>query len=89
MNRERIPDPNGATEKLGKFMELTRHDSALSATGKPWWTVRARDGTALGTIDWFEDWRKYVFNPNEGTCYDSLCMGELERFLARIDKEEK
>ena len=44
------------------------------------WTVQGRrTGESLGEINWYKPWKKYVFNPEAGTCYDASCLLDIAR----------
>lgn len=59
---------------------LTFEDHGTTATGKTkLWRITA-NSVELGWIKWFSNWRKYVFEPNDGTIYDSSCLKEIALF---------
>ena len=56
------------------------------------WTVRsAADGgnTLLGEIRWFSNWRQYCFYPAADTIWNSDCLDEVTRYLAKVNREHK
>jgi hypothetical protein len=57
--------------------------AGFSASGKTkLWGVQSTGGAVLGTISWFAQWRKYTFEPQPGTVFDSVCLGEIANFIA-------
>lgn len=50
--------------------------------------VKSQNGTILGTIKWYAQWRRYVFHPTLliGTSFDSACLKELTEYLDNLMK---
>ena len=60
-------------------------------TGKAqWWLVMAKSPRAhLGDIEWYSDWRQYVFQPEPNTEYHNGCLDTISTFLTRLNKERR
>ena len=43
-----------------------------------------KDEDGLGTIFFYKQWKKWVFEPMEGTVYDSICMFEIAEFMKSL-----
>ena len=43
----------------------------------------------LGTIKWYNHWRKYCFYPESNIIWDNKCLMELVKFLDKINYEYK
>ena len=40
-----------------------------------------KDDISLGIIYFYKPWKKWVFEPYEGTFYDAECMKDIIRFM--------
>ena len=49
--------------------------------------VTKKDDILLGEIVYFEQWHKFVFQPEFETIYDSQCMIELGEYLKLLKKK--
>ena len=77
------------TTALGKYMEVTK-EVRIRGRVTDWWTVRnAQHGDRLGTIEWENHWRQYVFVPLCGRVFSADCLEEIRRFLIRMTTERK
>lgn len=47
------------------------------------WTVSPINGLAIGAINWYSPWRKYVFSAIPHTVYDQFCLREIADFVER------
>lgn len=45
-----------------------------------------KDEDGLGTISFYNIWKKWVFEPEGDTMYDSVCMFEIAEFMKKLDK---
>lgn len=53
----------------------------INDTGKTKvWEVNHVNGTFLGEIKWFSNWRRYVFMPIN-SLLDSVCLGSVKEFI--------
>jgi len=43
---------------------------------------RAKD--TLGTVDWDEAWRQWVFCPEKDTIYSVSCMADISHFIGQL-----
>jgi len=44
---------------------------------------------SIGKIKWYPAWRKYCFFPNAMTIWDSNCLIEVVKQIAKLMKERK
>jgi hypothetical protein len=56
---------------------------------KTWNIVSKENGSELGWIGWYSQWRKYAFFPNEQTLYEEKCLREIAQFLQEATKRHK
>lgn len=69
---------------------LQFHDQGSSESGKTkiWSVTSALGGHSLGSISFFPQWRKYVFQPSSGSViFDYLCLHELADFAQKATAE--
>jgi hypothetical protein len=43
----------------------------------------------LGRIKWYGRWRKYIFEPCDGTLYEEVCMRDISQFIEEETKEHR
>lgn len=63
----------------------------IKDTGKTkvWDVHNSNDGSYLGEIRWFGNWRKYVFFPAELTIWSSDCLADVAKFIDQRMDERK
>ena len=42
------------------------------------------DEDGIGTIFFFKQWKKWVFEPLEDTIYDVVCLNEISKFMEKL-----
>lgn len=47
------------------------------------YTIHAKDGAALGYVEWYPRWRKYVFQPDQDAVFSADCLRDLATFLRK------
>lgn len=74
---------------MGEFLHFT--DSGTSASGKTkvWSADSKGDASVLGEVRWYAPWRRYTFQPSEGTIFDAACLDEITVFLHERMAERK
>jgi len=67
--------------ELGRFMYA---EKGLDA-----WAIRStkRGNDLLGSIDYYETWRQYVFTGSRYCCFSADCLDEISAFLKRLNAE--
>ena len=73
----------------GKWIRFEDAGTTTSCKTRRWSVVSKEQGVELGTIDWFPRWRKYVFNPAYGTCYEQDCLRDIARFIEERTREHR
>lgn len=69
-----------------KYIEFNK----IGDTGKTEiYEVNSLKGTKLGLIKWFANWRKYTFQPESNTVFDSKCMAEIIEFITKLMEGRK
>lgn len=70
--------------KKGPFLSFGKQDRKIGAKTDWWivWPVVSVSGP-LGTVEWFNHWRKYCFYPSGGTILDPNCMTEIAAFCVK------
>jgi hypothetical protein len=53
------------------------------------WEVRSLQGAPLGVVEWFNQWRRYTFLPNDDTVFDVVCLREIADFIEARMNERK
>lgn len=51
--------------------------------------VSKSSGDILGRIQWYSQWRQYVFMPSYPTVWNSECLADIEIFLVELMVERK
>lgn len=54
---------------------------------KIWEIVNVRTRDSLGYIEWFFNWRRYVFAPNSGMIFEKDCLRTIADFCEEKTKE--
>jgi hypothetical protein len=54
------------------------------------WTIRAKsDGTRLGRVTFYPNWRQYIFEPGTATLWSVGCLRDVEIFLASVNEARR
>lgn len=53
------------------------------------WRVMSKDGTTLGRIKWYAQWRQYTFFPRALTTWNPTCLAEVGNMCALLTVEHK
>ena len=54
------------------------------------WTIRAKsDGTRLGRVMFYPNWRQYIFEPGTATLWSVGCLRDVEIFLASVNEARR
>ena len=73
------------TTKFLKFEENEVH-TGIAALSPRNYRVWNKKGVALGWINYYEDWKKYVFTPTSNAIiFDAICLREIASFLKELD----
>ena len=64
-----------------KFMVFER-----SKTGE-WYINNKRHGELLGRIVYFQGWKQYVFQPEEGTEFNNSCLTDIVNVLTTLNEQ--
>lgn len=43
-------------------------------------------GECIGTIQWYDEWRKYCFYPDDGTVWETECLKEVIDYIKELMK---
>lgn len=43
----------------------------------------------IGTIDWYPQWRQYVFNPGFGTIWNNTCLTDVIGVINQLMAEKR
>ena len=71
-----------------KTRNKMKHIQIIHIDDKHFVVNNKHDGSMIGKIGFYTAWRKWVFEPDEGTIYDYSCLIDLAEFLKSI-KEGK
>jgi hypothetical protein len=54
------------------------------------WTIRAKsDGTRLGRVTFYPNWRQYIFESGTATLWSVGCLRDVEIFLASVNEARR
>lgn len=76
-------------EKENKYIEFVEIADAKLKTKRFQVFTKGHELTAgkatfLGEIKWYGGWRRYCLFPSVNTLWDSICLGEIKRFLEKL-----
>ncbi len=57
--------------------------------GETWQVLNRGDGTLLGDIRWYSQWRQCCFFPEPDTVFSGDCLVIILGFLANLKKEKQ
>ena len=64
----------------GSFLNFTLHSESPSGKTRMYTVEARRDQTFLGTVSYYNQWRKYTFAPASDTAFDAGCLREIAAF---------
>ena len=54
------------------------------------WIIRSKSqGTVLGDISWYANWRQYCFMPREDCIFNGGCLSDIVAFLQTANQAHK
>lgn len=65
-------------------LQLEYTEVGKSTNGKTSIRHVSCNGTMLGVIKWYSNWRRYVFYPEINTLFDAKCLGNIQFYLERM-----
>ena len=68
---------------IGKWLIAEEMGQAPGRKTKRWEIRNRYEGCTLGEVYWYSQWKKYVFEPQEASVYESQCLRDLSAFLAK------
>ncbi len=51
--------------------------------------VKNKSGDKLGDIEYYKDWKCWIFQPEISTIFSDDCLLEIQGFLTRKNREQK
>ena len=60
----------------------------LDTTKKAYRVFNKHDNVYLGSIEWFKQWKQYVFYPQCNTVFHDGCMNKISSVLTQLTKED-
>ena len=71
-----------------KFLTFSRVD--IKGRKTPIFIVRNKNNSVLlGQINFYPQWRKYVFEPTDDVIFDTSCLKDILSFMEEQQKEWK
>lgn len=64
------------------------HFEKLSDNPEVWYCGTLKH-QALGTVEYYQQWGKYIFEPDPGTIYSADCCRDIAKFLEQLNEEKK
>lgn len=52
------------------------------------WNLKHHDGTFLGEVYWYTQWRQYCFYPDYDTVFSKGCLEDINTFMVELRKNE-
>lgn len=62
------------------FLNFALHGDSPSGKTRIYTVEAKRDQTFLGSVAYYNHWRKYTFNPAPDTSFDAGCLREIAAF---------
>lgn len=72
--------------KIGKYMHATPAERPRDEPES--YTVRASNGDALATVEWYPRWRQYVLEARPMSVMSVDCLRDLTTFLEHCNKAQ-
>jgi hypothetical protein len=47
------------------------------------------DDEILGNIEWYPDWKRWVFYPASRTMFSSVCLSQLSQILSKLESDKE
>ena len=72
-----------------KFIQFIR---ARKQNPRTWiYLVRTNNiqGTLLGQVRYYPQWRQYGFYPEEGTVFEKTCLGDIKEFCIELNERQR
>ena len=64
------------------------HFEEVTGLATPRWLCENnKDGASLGEIAWMTSWKRFVFQPDAYTEFDSSCLRDIASFLDALKQE--
>jgi len=54
-----------------------------------WLVVNNSSGGLLGGIEWYSQWRQYVFMPEGETIFNNGCLKDIQDFLTELNNRQR
>lgn len=67
---------------MSKFIDFVEIENPGKKTRK--FLLKNKKGIVLGSIEYFNSWRKYVFIPEYDTLFDSICLNDISSFMEEL-----
>ncbi len=66
-------------------------EQQASRSGKTsvWRLTNRESGNVVGFVGWYGPWRRYAFQPEADTVFESDCLAALSEFCARKTEEHR
>ena len=74
-----------------RFDEVSKNEmlsAGTDLTKKAYRVFNKHDDVFLGSVEWFEKWKQYVFYPASNTVFHDGCMNKISSVLTQLTKEE-
>ena len=66
---------------MASFLKFIKKNSIPNSKTERWAVISEITGAELGSIQWWEAWRKYVFMPSANTIFDNKYLSEIISFI--------
>ena len=54
-----------------------------------WNCQNRKTKNVLGTVDFFSEWKKFVFEAEGGCVFDEQCLADIATFLSALNRKGK
>jgi hypothetical protein len=73
---------------VGKHIEFV-HEGTLDDDTKLFSVYALKDGFFLGEVEWFPDWKQFVFSPADNTVESPTCLRDIADFCEMQTKNKE
>lgn len=76
---------------MKKFISFEKIGTSSSGKTNIYSVFNEQNGAVLGSISWYNSFRKYCFFPDSDTLFDSTCLIDISDFMISemIDHKDK
>ena len=62
------------------------HFEKMSDDPEVWLCENNKDNRPLGIVEYYQPWKKYIFDPDMGAIFSGDCQRHIADFMGQLDK---